>query len=77
MKAIKILSYFFYGALFIMVFCSILNFKFKYFGPIMGCILVASSVLFILDAYRSRKKVSINFSQGTDPMTRSHRIRKK
>ena len=58
MKAIKILSYVFYGALLVMVFCIILNFKFKYFGTIMGFVLVASSVLFFLDAYRSRKTKS-------------------
>ena len=55
MKAIRILSYFFYGALFIMLFCIMLNFKFKYFGPIMGFVLVASSVLFFLNAYQLRK----------------------
>jgi hypothetical protein len=55
MKAIKILSYFFYSVLFIMVLCITLNFKFKYFGTIMGFVLVVSSVLFFLDAYRARK----------------------
>jgi hypothetical protein len=55
MKAIKILSYFFYGVLFIMVLCIMLNFKFKHFGTIMGFVLVASSVLFFLDAHRARK----------------------
>jgi len=55
MKTIRILSYFFYGALLILVLCIMLNFKFKYFGTIMGFVLVASSVLFFLDAYQSRK----------------------
>ena len=58
MKAIRILSYIFYGALVIMVFCIMLNFKFKYSGPIMGLVLVASSVLFFLNAYQSRKNKS-------------------
>jgi len=56
MNAIRILSYFFYCALFILVLCIMLNFKFKYLGPIMGIVLIASSVLFFFDAYRSRKK---------------------
>jgi len=56
MNAIRILSYSFYCALIILVLCIMLNFKFKYFGPIMGIVLIASSVLFFLDAYRSRKK---------------------
>jgi len=58
MKTIRMLSYFFYGALFIMVFCIILNFKFKYFGTILGFVLVASSILFFLNAYQSRKNKS-------------------
>jgi len=58
MKAIIILSYFFYGALVIMVLCIMLNFKFKYSGPIMGFVLVASSVLFFSNAYQSRKNKS-------------------
>ena len=55
MKAIKILSYLFYCALFIMVLCIILNFKFKYFDTVLGFVLVSSSILFFLNAYQSRK----------------------
>jgi len=58
MKPIKILSYFFYAALLILVLCIMLNFKFNYFGTIMGFVLVASSVLFFLNAYQSRKNKS-------------------
>jgi len=58
MKAVKILSCIFYGALVIMVLCIMLNFKFKYFSPILGFVLVASSVLFFLNAYQSGKNKS-------------------
>jgi multisubunit Na+/H+ antiporter MnhC subunit len=58
MNAIKILSYVFYTAILVFVICILLNFKFKYFGPIMGFVLVSSSVLLFLDAYRTRKNKS-------------------
>jgi hypothetical protein len=58
MKAVKILSYLFFAAILILVICRILNFKFKYFGPIMGFVLVSSSILFFLEAYRSSKNRS-------------------
>jgi len=58
MTVVKILSYVFYPAILVLVICSLLNFKFKYFGPIMCFVLVASSVLFFLNAYQSRKNKS-------------------
>jgi hypothetical protein len=58
MKAIRILNYFFSCALFIMVLCIMLNFKLKYFGTILGFVLVASSILFFLNDYQSRKNKS-------------------
>jgi len=55
MKAIKILSYVFYSALIVLLICIVLNYKFKYFAPVMGIVLITSSVLFFLEAYSYRK----------------------
>jgi uncharacterized membrane protein HdeD (DUF308 family) len=56
MKAIRIVSYFIYTAILVLVICLIFNITIVYITRIFAFLLFISSILFIVEAYHLKKE---------------------